>query len=161
MITPVLNKDGFTGHILIEPNRPINWNDNLKFIKYFAFASLIIGSTAMYYGFLLVMPFSGIEVISVSVSLYLVYKHYSVCQVIYFTANHVVIESGKNNADTKIKYQRHWSKFHIDNKTRSSIPRLYITSKGHSTDIGTFLGYSDMQILISLLKRITRDFKSH
>lgn len=160
MITPALNKDGFTGHILIEPNRPIGWNDNLRFIKYFAFVSLMIGATAMYHGFLLVMPFSGIEIIFVSMSLYLVYKHYSICQVIYFTANHIVIESGRNCADTQIKYQRHWSKFHVDHKTRNNIPRLCINSKGHSTVIGAFLSYDDMQTLISLLKTITRNFQS-
>ena len=63
MITPVLNIDGFTGHILIEPNRPISWQDNIRFIKLLSLLSFVIAAVAMHQGFMLVMPFSGIEVI--------------------------------------------------------------------------------------------------
>jgi len=159
MITPVLNTDGFTGHILIEPNRPISWQDNVRFIKIFALISFIISCFAFYQGFFLVMPFSGIEVIFVSVCLYLVYKHYTICQVIHFTKNNVIIETGDRSAEKSVKYQRYWSKFHIDNKGNYNIPRLTICSKGKSTEIGHFLSYEDKLILIKLLKDITDNFQ--
>jgi len=159
MITPVLNTNGFTGHILLEPNRPISWQENVRFIKIFALVSFIISSFAFYHGFLLVMPFSGIEVIFVSVCLYLVYKHYTVCQVIRFTKNNVIIETGHQNAEQRIKYQRYWSKFHIENQGNYNIPRLTISSKGKSTEIGGFLSYKDKLILIKLIKDITNNFQ--
>lgn len=159
MITPMLNVDGFTGHILIEPNRPISWHDNVQFIKIFALISFIIALVAISQGLILVMPFSGIEVIFVSISLYLVYKHYTICQIIYFTHNSVIIESGNCCADQRIKYQRYWSKFHVDNKGNYNIPRLSICSKGKTTEIGHFLSYNDKIILINLIKKITTDFQ--
>ncbi|RDH82433.1 MAG: hypothetical protein DIZ80_09070 [endosymbiont of Galathealinum brachiosum] len=159
MITPVLNIDGFTGHILIEPNRPISWQDNVRFIKAFSLISLIIASVAMYQGFILVMPFSGIEVIFVSVCLYLVYKHYSICQIIYFTNNSIIIESGDNIANQRIEYQRYWSKFHVDNKGIYNIPKLSISSKGKTTEIGSFLSYKDKLTLIKIIKEITLSFQ--
>jgi len=160
MITPTLNKDGYTGHILIEPNRPISWQDNVRFIKIFSLVSFVIASIAMYQGFLLVMPFSGLEIIFVSVCLYLVYKHYTTCQVIYFTKNSVIIESGDRSADQRVEYQRYWSKFHVDNNGHYDIPRLSISSKGRMTEIGDFLSYKDKLILIDLIKDITSSFQN-
>jgi len=160
MITPTLNKDGYTGHILIEPNRPISWQDNVHFIKIFTLVSFVIASIAMYQGFLLVMPFSGLEIIFVSVCLYLVYKNYTTCQVIYFTKNSVIIESGDRSADQRVEYQRYWSKFHVDNNGHYDIPRLSISSKGRVTEIGHFLSYKDKLILINLVKDITDSFQN-
>ncbi|VAW66876.1 hypothetical protein MNBD_GAMMA08-2195 [hydrothermal vent metagenome] len=160
MITPKLNTDGFTGHILLEPNRPISWHDNIFFIKCFALVSFIIGSVAMYHGLLLVMPFSGIEVLFVSACLYFVYKHYSTCQIIYFTGDNVIIESGDKSAEQRFEYQRYWSKFHIDNKGHYNIPRLQICSKGQTTEIGEFLNYKDKIILINLVKNLTLNFQN-
>jgi len=159
MITPVLNSNGFTGHILIEPNRPISWQDNVRFIKIFAMLSFIISCIAFYQGFLLVMPFSGLEVILVSVCLYLVYRHYTICQIIHFTKNNVIIETGDRKAEQRVKYQRYWSKFHVDNQGNYTIPRLTICSKGKSTEIGSFLSYNEKLILIKLIKDITNNFK--
>jgi len=161
MITPSLNSDGTNGHILIEPNRPINWQDNILFIKRLALVLFIISSIAMYQGLILVMPFSGIEVIFISCCLYLVFKRYSTCQIIYFTDDSVVIESGEHSATKRIEYQRYWSKFHIDQKGHFNIPRLSINSKGKATELGAFLNYDDKLKLINLIKSITTNFSSH
>jgi len=160
MITPTLNIDGFTGHIIIEPNRPISWQDNVRFIKIFFMVSLIISSVAFSQGFTLVMPFSGMEVIFVSACLYLVYKHYTRCEILYFTADSIIIESGEHTAEKKIKYQRYWSKFHINNKGHYDIPRISINSKGKETEIGEFLNYRDKLILIDLIKEMTKKFQT-
>ena len=161
MITPQLDNNGSTGSILIEPNRPINWQANLFFMKSFFLVSLIISLVAFYLGFLLVMPYSGIEVIFVCISLYIAYKRYSICEVIYFTPNSVIIESGNHYAEKKIKYQRYWSKFIIDTCGNYDIPRISITSKGKTTEIGRFLNHKDKLILISLVKDITKCFQSN
>jgi len=158
MITPILNTDGTTGRILIEPNRPISWQDNVRFIKLFSLLSLVIASIAMYQGFLLVLPYSGIEILFLSICLYLVYKHYSIHQIIYFTSDHVIIESFTQRVKQRIEYQRYWSKFYIDNNGHYEIPRLCICSKGKTTEIGGFLGYTDKIILIDLVKKITTRF---
>ena len=160
MITPALNIDGFTGHILIEPNRPVSWQDNVRFIKIFTLVSFIISCFAFYKGFHLVMPFSGIEVIFIYICLYMVYKHYTVCQVIHFTKNNVIIQTADRNSEQSVEYQRYWSKFHIDNQVNYNIPRLTICSKGKFTEIGQFLNYKDKLILIKLLKEITDKFQT-
>ncbi len=161
MLTPDLNADGYTGHILIEPNRPLSWQDNMRFIRIFALLSLSIGAGLFYQGWVLVLPFSGLEVACLYLALYLVYKHYSVCQVIYFTRDSVIIESGTDHATERIEYQRFWSRFHVDNNLNYSIPRLIIRSKGKSTEIGRFLSYADKVALIKLIKELTLHFQQH
>ena len=159
MITPSINSDGYTGNILLEPNRPISWQDNLRFIKIFALLSSLIAGIFIYGGFYLVLPYSGLEILCLSFALYIVYRHYSVCQVIHFTRDSVVIESGDRKVSERIEYQRFWSKFHIDNQGNFNIPRITIQSKGKSTEIGRFLSYHDKQILIHLLRELTLHFQ--
>lgn len=159
MITPNLNTDGCTGNILIEPNHPTSWRDNINFIKIFSLLSLVIGIIFTYQGFLLVLPFSGLEILVLAISLYIVYKHYNTCQVIYFTDDSVIIESGNQHADERTRYQRYWSQFHIDDPGPYSIPRLTIRSKGKSTEIGHFLSLHDKIELIKLIKELTIHFQ--
>ena len=161
MLTPTLNNDGYTGNILIEPNRPINWATNVRFVKFFSLLSFIIGLVFMSQGFLLVLPYSGLEILILTLSLYFVYKHYSICQVVYFTQKSIIIEYGDDHADARIEYQRHWSTFKIDNNGKYNIPKLSISSKGKTTEIGVFLNYKDKIELIDLVKRLTKEFKNH
>lgn len=160
MVTPDLNSDGYTGNILIEPNRPISWQDNLRFIKVFGLISLIIAISFMYKGFILVLPFSGLEVLCLGFALYMVYKHYSTCQVIYFTTDSVIIESGIDQASERVEYQRFWSRFHVSNEGAYNIPKLTICSKGKTTEIGSFLSYHDKLKLIQLVKQLTQHFQN-
>lgn len=161
MLTSTLNNDGYTGNILIEPNRPIDWSANVRFIKIFALLSFSIAVLFMSRGFILVLPYSGLEVLLLALSLYLVYKRYAVCQVVYFTDDSIIIEYGKIHADKRVEYQRHWSTFQIDNEGTYNIPRLSIRSKGRSTEIGSFLNYKDKIELISLTKQLTQRFTKH
>jgi len=161
MLTATLNNDGYTGNILIEPNRPIDWASNVRFVKVFSLLSLIIGLIFMSHGFLLVLPYSGLEILILTLSLYLVYKHYTICQVIYFTDNSIIIEYGDKHADARLVYQRHWSTFNIENNGNYNIPILSISSKGKSTEIGDFLNYKDKVELIGLVKQLTNEFKNH
>ena len=159
MITLNLNNDGFTGDILIEPNRPIKWSDNVRFIKIFALLSLIIAMFFVFHGFLLVLPFSGLEILVLSVCLYLVFKRYSICQVIHFTKDSVILESGDGTVNDRIEYQRYWSKFYIDCNGHYNIPRLSISSMGKSTEIGPFLSYDDKTSLIDIITKMTDSFQ--
>lgn len=159
MITLNLNNDGYTGDILIEPNRPIKWSDNVRFIKVFALISLIIAMFFLYHGFLLVLPFSGLEIILLTACLYLVYKHYSTCQVIHFTKDSVILESGDATDHDRIEYQRYWSKFYIDGEGYYNIPRLSISSMGKTTEIGNFLNYDDKARLIHIITNMTNSFQ--
>lgn len=159
MITPDLNDDGYTGNILIEPNRPISWQDNLRFIRVFALVSIILAIGFMYAGILLVLPFSGLEILCLALALYFVYRHYSVCQVIYFTRDSIIIESGKDHAIDRIEYQRYWSSFHVEDEGNYNIPRLTIRSREKSTEIGGFLNYADKIQLIQIVKKLTKDFQ--
>lgn len=160
MITLNLNNDGFTGDILIEPNRPIKWSDNVRFIKIFALLSTIIAMFFVYHGFLLVLPFSGLEVLCVSACLYLVYKHYSISQVLHFTKDSVILESGDGATNDRVEYQRYWSKFYIDSEGRYSIPRLSISSMGKTTEIGDFLSYEDKSDLINIITNMTAGYQN-
>ena len=161
MITPDLDEEKCTGSILIEPNRPISWQDNVRFIKVFALVSFLIGVFFVYHGFILVLPYSGLEVLLLALCLYLVYKHYTFCQVIYFTENSVIIESGDDHVLNRIEYQRHWSKFHVEKSGRYNIPRFSIQSMGKSTEIGSFLNHDDKVTLIKLVKDITNCYQSN
>lgn len=161
MLTPHLNDNGYTGYILIEPNRPLNWPQNLRFLRIFALISITIAMALAIKGLYLILPFSGLEILALTLALYFVYRRYSFCQIIYFTEQSIIIESGENHPTERIEYQRFWSRFHIDNQGEFNIPRLSIRCMGKSTEIGSFLNLYDKQELIRLIKNITLHFQQH
>ena len=160
MITVNLDTKGYTGHILLEPNLSLSWKHNTYIFIFISFFTLLVSGYFVAKGGWLVLPFSGLELIVIAVSLYMFFNHYNQCEVIHFTDNKVVIEQGKNSPEISWEYQRHWSKIHVQNLGPYDIPRVSIKSHGNETELGTFLGYDEKITLIRTLEDITTSFQS-
>lgn len=106
----------------------------------------------------LVLPFSGLELLMIGISLYMFFHHYNHCEVIRFTENKVVIEYGKDAPEESWEYQRHWSSFQIQDNGVCSTPAIRIKSHGNEKELGAFLGYDEKKQLIEILEEITQKF---
>ena len=160
MVTICLNKHGVNGHILLEPNLSLGWKDNINLFSIFA---LIILVTAIFFslnGKWLVLPFSGLELIVIFIALYTFFRRARYQEVIRFTQDKVIIEQGRNSAESTQCYKRLWSNFYIDKPNNMATPKIFIRSYNQETEIGTFLNYDDKQKLIQALKKITVEFKN-
>ncbi|VAW70463.1 hypothetical protein MNBD_GAMMA09-2151 [hydrothermal vent metagenome] len=158
MVKISLDNTGYTGHIVLQPNISLSWKANLRI---FAFITAVTLMVAMYFvsrGGWLVLPFSGLELVMIGVSLYMFFHHYNHIEVIHFTDNQIVVERGKQAAEKSWEYQRHWSKFYIEEHGLFDIPKVRIKSHGREIELGSFLGYDEKQQFIRVLEDITQKF---
>ena len=159
MVRVSIDKQGYTGHILLQPNISLSWRSNKRFIASLGILSMVIASYFTYHGFWVVMPFSGLEILFFAISIYIFFNRNNHREVLTFTADKVVIETGKQTPEKSYEYQRHWSQFHVRGDDKRDIPRLSIKSHGRELELGAFLGYDEKIMLIEAIKNITRSFR--
>jgi len=159
MVTISIDKQGYTGHILLQPNLSFSWKTNIRFFILISTITLFIAGYFFIKGGWLVLPFSGLELIIIGTSLYMFFKHYNHCEVIRFTNDKVIIEYGKDDPEESWEYQRHWSKIHIKEHGLFDIPKVSIKSHGKETEVGSFLGYDEKILLIETIEKITKSFQ--
>lgn len=158
MITISLDKQGYTGHILLEPNLSLSWKTNKVIFVVITLITAIIAGYFATIGGWMVLPFSGAELVVIAISTYMFFNRNNHCEVIRFTRNKVVIERGKSSPENSFEYQRHWSQIHVREHGLYEIPRVSIKSHGKETEMGSFLGYDEKIQFIKSLESITTAF---
>ena len=160
MVTASIDKQGYTGHILLQPNLSLSWQTNKTIIIFLGVVSLCIGVYFSLRGFWVVLPFSGLEVLVFALSIYYFFSRNMHCEVVTFTDDKVVIQRGKTAPEKSYEYQRHWSQIYIKASGSHDIPKVSIKSHGKELELGSFLGYDEKMQLIETLKKITSAFRS-
>lgn len=159
MVSVSIDEKGFNGHILLQPNLSLNWNQNARFLIVMFIVLLSISALFSSVIGWLVLPYSGLEFILLSVSLYLFFRRYNCQEVIRFSQHQLIIERGKDKPEKTWVYQRHWSKFHIHEQGIYHTPRVCLVSHGKELELGAFLGYDDKRLFIEKLVQITDNFQ--
>jgi len=88
------NKETNTHRILLRPNQSISWRLSLIFIGFITITCLSIGIAFTFLGATLILPFAGLEVILVTVCVYLVLQKGYRQEVIIMTQDKLRIERG-------------------------------------------------------------------
>lgn len=160
MVKASIDKQGYTGHILLQPNLSLSWHTNKTIIIGIAIVSLCIGFYFTYRGFWVVLPFSGLEVLAFALSIYIFFHRNQHREVLTFTDDKVLIERGRTGPEKCYEYQRHWSQIYVTGNGASNIPKVSIKSHGRELELGAFLGHEEKLLLIDTLKKITRAFQN-
>jgi len=160
MVTASIDKQGYTGHILLQPNLSLSWQSNKTIIWVIALFSLAVGAYFTHRGFWLVMPFSGFHVLFFALAIYIFFCRNSRREVVRFTDDKVVIERGRKYPEKRYEYQRHWSQIYIRDAGNNNIPKVCIRSHGRELELGSFLGYDEKLLFIDTLKNITTAFRA-
>ncbi|MDH5764476.1 MAG: DUF2244 domain-containing protein [Gammaproteobacteria bacterium] len=161
MVTVSIQENGYNGHILLEPNLSLSWKTNTRIFFVICLITLLIAIHFYRIGGWLVLPFSGLELLLICISVYLFFQRNNHCEVITFTDDKVVIEKGKNSPEKSWEYPRHWSKIYIKEHGLYDIPKVSIKSHGNEMEIGSFLGYKEKLLFIKTLKKLTTEFQSY
>ncbi|MDH5472814.1 MAG: DUF2244 domain-containing protein [Gammaproteobacteria bacterium] len=159
MVTVSINDNGYNGHILLEPNLSLSWKTNTRIFYIICIITFAIAIHFYRLGGWLVLPFSGLELLLISIAVYLFFKRNNHCEVITFTDDKVVIERGKASPEKSWEYPRHWSKIYIHEHGLYDIPKVSIKSHGKEMEMGSFLGYDEKLLLIKILKEVTQKFQ--
>lgn len=160
MVEVSMDESGYIGQILLQPHISLSWRNNLRIFLLLSFITLLVAFYFLQKGAWLVLPFSGLELLVIFTSMMMFFRRFYCCEIICFSEDSIVIEHGHKKIEQSYKYQRHWSKFHIQEKSKSDTPKIFIKSHGKEFELGSFLCRSEKIVLINTLKDITNKFIS-
>jgi uncharacterized membrane protein len=132
------------------------------FIAVISFTCLSIGIAFAFIGATLILPFAGLEVLFISVSVYLVFKKGHKQEVITITNDKLRIEKGTGKLDEVWDYFRMWSYVSVERPEHPWYPaHIVVTSKGERVPIGDFLTEDEKEELVgnleSIIHRLQKD----
>ena len=144
------NKETNTHRILLRPNQSTSWRLSLVFIGFIAITCLSIGIAFAFLGATLILPFAGLEVILVTVCVYLVLRKGYRQEVIIMTQDKVW------------EYFRMWSYLLVERPTHPWYPaHIVVTSKGERVPVGDFLTEDEKEELVIRLESIIDSFNKN
>jgi uncharacterized membrane protein len=162
MVKIEYNKENSSHRILLRPNQSTSWQSSVLFIAVISFTCLSIGIAFAFIGATLILPFAGLEVLFISVSVYLVFKKGHKQEVITITNDKLRIEKGTGKLDEVWDYFRMWSYVSVERPEHPWYPaHIVVTSKGERVPIGDFLTEDEKEELVgnleSIIHRLQKD----
>jgi len=140
------------GHILLQPNMSASWRTNLMVVGFLAFMCAFVASYMWFIGAVLVVPFTGAEIILLAVATGFFFHKNSYREVIHFKQDQIVIEKGRHYPERDWQIQRGWARLFIKNAEHIRyLPTLSLGSMGRSVEIGQFLNKEDKEYLVKQL----------
>ena len=159
MIKIESNKENNTHRILLRPNRSTSWRLSIFFIGFLALTCLSIGIAFAFLGATLILPFAGLEVIFISICVYLVLLNSYRQEVIVITQDKLRIESGIGKSEKIIEYFRMWSYLLVERPRHPWYPaHIVVTSKGERVPVGDFLTEDEKEELVIGLETLINSF---
>lgn len=155
MILTDIDDDKRTGIIVLRPNHSWSWRANILFLSVLMGVSLAIATGFLLAGAWLVLPFTLLELLVVTICIHYCVKQCARQEVIIVSDHEVMIESGVRRPTRRQTFHRVWAKFFVAAPRHPWDPlTLSIRSHGQELEIGSFLNRHDKQFLISTLKRV-------
>ena len=138
--------------IILQPNRSATWRQTLYFVISISVISLFIAIFWAIQGAWLILPFAGIEI------LLLCYLTYRVCastytqQVLKFSSEEILVETGRTTPKFMWKFKRSESKFIITRPEHSlSAAKIELVAEDQCIRIGEDLNKEDIETLIQFI----------
>jgi uncharacterized membrane protein len=139
---------------VLRPNRSISWRGILVFFLALVLVSGSVAITLTVMGYWLVLPFTGLELILVALSLYWASRQSWRREVIRINADTIKIEKGWRYPEQKWILTRVWAQVVLERCPKQWYPsRLMIRSHGQVVEIGRFLNENERNYLASELRR--------
>lgn len=135
--------------IVITPNRSISWPRLVRIYIFTCFASFSIALLFTFFGFWIVLPFSGLEMLALGGALYLTNRKVFRQEVISSINGRVKIEKGCQYPEESWEFDKHWLQLNIQKAVdMHEKTRLYLGSHGKYVEVGSFLEESEKESLV-------------
>ena len=145
------------GQIVLQPNHSLSWRALKYFLAFMMFVSFGIAITFVFFGYWLVLPFTGLEMAFLSYCLWWCLRRTSLQEVIVFSADEIRLETGIDGPDRTEVWERFFTKIHINQAIhpwyRKSVALVH---RGDRFEIGSFLTTVEQDELIESLHRMVR-----
>ena len=145
------------GQIVLQPNHSLSWRALKYFLAFMMAVSFGIALTFVFFGYWLVLPFTGLEMAFLSWCLWRCLRRTSLQEVIVFSAEEIRLETGIDGPDRTEVWERFFTKIHVNQAIhpwyRKSVALVH---RGDRFEIGSFLTAGEQDELIESLHRMVR-----
>ncbi|MEM7016977.1 MAG: DUF2244 domain-containing protein [Pseudomonadota bacterium] len=139
----------------MRPNKSMSWQQNLLFIYSIGFISGALSLYFLYHGAWMIVPFVGLEILVLTVCLYIVYCRIDTQEVITIESSQVIIESGRHKIRKRNVFNRYWTRVDLQEPSyRWYASRLFIGSHGKQIEIGAALVEDERKSLAKELAKM-------
>lgn len=150
----ILDKDSdkHVKRIVLIPNRSMNWSILLRFYIFICVVSFSIALLFTFFGFWIVLPFYGLEMIVLGAALYMTCRKIYRQEVIIIGSKNIKLEKGAEKVEQSWEFDKHWVRITLE--TKGSIRKslyLMMGSHGNYVEVGSFLTESEKESLASVL----------
>ena len=138
---------------MVAPNRSMTWKALLLVFGGIAGVTLAVGAYFWMQGFVLVLPFSGLEVLALGIALYISAWRGGAREVITITDDRVCVETGRSKPEQRHDFQRYWTKVVLLRPWVAWHPsKLLLCSHGRELEVGRFLNEQERCGLAQILR---------
>ncbi len=156
LVTDIDHEHAAPKQFIVRRNQSLSWRGNKFFIYFMAAVSFGIAGMFALQGLWLILPFAGLEILALTLGLYMCSLHGRDQEVITIDSEQVIIEKGRQEPKESWQFDRSWVKLELVNSPLLGHPsKLLIRSKGKETEIGKCLTNDERNSLsASLVKAL-------
>ncbi len=141
---------------IVRRNQSLSWQGNKVFILFVGILCFAIAIGFAIQGLWLILPFAGLEILALTIGLYICCLRNRQQEVITIDENKLLIEKGDKRPTEIWEFDRTWVNLELQRSKYQGHPsKLIVRSKGKETEIGECLTDKEKQSLAdSLLKTL-------
>ncbi len=145
------------GQIILQPNNSLSWKALKYFLAFMMALSFSIALAFLFYGYWLVLPFTGLEMAVLSYCLWLCLRRASLQEVITFSAEQIRLEKGIERPEKVATWERFFTKIQVNQAIHPWYRKtVSLVHRGDRVEIGTFLTHKEQDELIESLHDMVR-----
>jgi uncharacterized membrane protein len=147
---------------IVRRNQSLSWRGNKLFIYFMAAISFGIAGMFALQGLWLILPFAGLEILALTIGLYMCSLRCRDQEVITIGDNLVTIEKGRQKPKEAWQFERTWVNLELVKSPLQGHPsKLFIRSKGKETEIGRCLTNDERKSLSESLAKALHTILIH
>lgn len=153
MVSAEFDGEHQTGQIVLQPNHSWTWRANLYFLATLFVVSFGIALAFLFQGFWMILPFAGLEMAVLTWAIYYCVRKTHRQEVLHFSMEEVVIESGVNKIEEQHRFKRFFTRVKVEAPSGSRrSQRIAIAERDHNVEVGEFLTDEEKKTLIRELR---------
>lgn len=161
MVSAEFDDERQTGQIILQPNHSWTWRANLYFLATLFVISMGIALMFLLQGYWMILPFAGLEMLVLSGAIYYCVRKTHRQEVLRFSMDEVVVESGVNKVEEQHRFQRFFTRIRVEAPRGSRrSQQIEIAEREHKVEVGQFLTDDEKTTLIRELRYMIRQFEA-
>lgn len=140
--------------IVLRPNRSLTPRGMAVLFLGLAASAAVLAAIFLSSGAWPVIPFLGLEIAAVGLTLWLLYRHTDDCEVIRLEDDRLEVVQRRGRTETCHRFQRYWARVAMEPSPNGHHPsRLLIRSHGREFEVGAGMTEEARRVLAGMLKR--------